>query len=108
MVGAHALLLPPHAIWSMWWVPALLPPPHATCSMRCSAPVAEPATSAKKDRHCFVASVLPAPLSPEMRMDCEARALRSDRYAAFAIAYVCGGCSLLGEGAANAASCVAP
>jgi hypothetical protein len=43
------------------------------CRMRCSTPDCEPATSARNCRHCFVHSVLPAPLSPEIRIEIDER-----------------------------------
>ena len=78
------------------------------CRIRCSTPLAEPATSARKLRHCFVASVFPAPLSPEMRIEMSAFAPVIARYAALAIANVCGACSRLGDGAENSAIWLGP
>ena len=66
--------------------------------MRCSTLVSLPATSARKERHCFVASVLPAPLSPEMSTDWFLHSSLSFMYADWAMAKVWGGGSLFGDG----------
>ena len=62
----------------------------ADSSLSAMPAVVEPAASAKNLRHCFVASVLPAPLSPEMMMAWSLRSVRRPKKAAAATWKMCG------------------
>ena len=60
----------------------------------CSTPDADPATAARYARLSFVASVFPAPLSPDTMSDWSLPSKRIPRYALSARAYTCGGSSV--------------
>ena len=62
----------------------------AASSLSCMLPSELPAASAKNLRQCLVASVLPAPDSPEMMMLWSRRSPRRPRYAEAAVWNTCG------------------